>query len=454
MPSDQYSVPDVNALGSGGMVAPGAAAYGGFQRELMRRQQQDAEAVALKRQAQQDALDAEVKRAAIANHAAQIANVAENTRAQADARKEANKKLALQFATAGLTPNAPLTDEQAAPIAAIAPNMVGNTPMTAGVPTQFAEAPDAASAPEVPTSVAHTYKGTDADQTNEEHKKFAQRVVDGEFDSGNEALDSYNKARAKDFLMTGKETAIPAGVVVPKTATEKDATRYYNTRVAQATQKPVTPEETAFADAYEKQHPTEATKQKDAIIKLNVTSNNTEGRAVNARLEAAKTKLTTDLQAEDTKARDSIERIQRAKSVMADPNFLTNVLQTPEILQIVAGGMGSGLRMTTAELNNVQQAQTGIETLKGRLAKATGLGEQTTIGHELQAQMQKIVAQVEAAALRREKTRVDIEKRNATATDSGDVNDLRAEWWQKRDEEPSSAKPSAQDLIKKYGGKR
>jgi hypothetical protein len=424
----------------------GAAGYFAMQQELLRRYELQRQAQADARQKEVDALNQKVK-------LQELQNATDTAAALREERKAKTDEMGLKGATLGLSTGDTLTPEQKQAIIRFGgAGLVKSTPaMTGSVPDQFAQAPedtaDAAASGITQTPASDVYKGTADQQVLDQHRAYAKKIVDAleaKKANGDELtpLEQEQLYEGNAILMTGKSSTAPAGVVVPKTSQgEKDSTRYLNAKKDQLQNKPVSPDDAAFIKAYEAQHPTEAQKQTDRIVVVDRTNTNAEGRAVNARLDQRKSKFVEDLNEEDKKARDAVERAQRASSVMSNPSFLSDVLAAPEVLQIVAGGQGSGLRMTTAELQAVQNAQTKMESLLGQARKATGLGEQTQIGDALRNEMRRVISIVQDASQRRALLRQEALRKVQDAQDSGEVDDVRADYWAKRDETPKSDLP-------------
>lgn len=434
-----------------GYGSGGAAAFYGLQQELLRR-------AALARQSQQDELDRQLKLQEIDASKENVASSKVSREAAAAANTERANKLGLEQATLGLAPGDAVSgDTKRAVLKFGGAGLIKSTPaMTEGVPSDFALAPDAAAAPEVAQTVASdTYKGTADQQTLGAHRDYAKKVVDAlqaKKDNGGDLtpLEQEQLYEGNAILMTGKSATAPAGVIVPKAApAQKLADQYNELKKKQLMKQPLTADETASIGAYEAQHPTDAQKQTDRIIIVDRQQAGADKRAVNSRLGTASNKLISDLNADEQKGKDTLERANRAMNVMSDTNFLSDVLQAPEVLQIVAGGQGSGLRMTTAELNNIMDAQTKMQALLGQARKATGLGEQTRFGTELRAQMQKVVAQVQAIAKKSALYRQQALTKLNQAEDTADINDIRNDYWQSRDETAGAGLPAGVTVTKR-----
>lgn len=435
--ANMYDVGPVMQGGSGA-VNPGSAAFYGMQQELMRRQQQQAAAAEVERQRQ---LDVQAKAVQDEN----LAQQKELRAATAEQRTAAAKKLQQEELLSTMTPGVS-SPTQSAQLrrAGLGHLILGapGTPAVAAVPGVQADTnyegqaaiPEVAAVPEgAPTE---TFIGGPAQQEKAAHAKFAQEVLNGEHDSGNEGLDQWAKARAQEFLMTGKETGggPPAGIITPKAApAEKDAAKYLDIATRQARQQPVTADEAAWHNAYESQHPTEAQKQKSAVQRLNITVGATNERQDKSQLFSMKQKFRDDLKTEDAKLAPDLERVNRAKTVLNSPNFLSDALAAPEVLQIMAGGMGSGLRMTDAELNRVNGAQSKLDQLRGVVAKF-GIGTPVTIQAEMRKNMKELIDVVEKARMRHAKLLEETRGKISDADTPEQLDQMVSGFWGKRRE--------------------
>jgi hypothetical protein len=390
---------------------------------------------------------------------AELENAKTVAAANAEARRAAANKAVISNAETTMMPGSDIAPDQSAAIkAAGGGGLILGTPMTAGVPSQFAEAPDAqtAASGEVPQTTKETYKGTPEQQLLQQHKEYAQKVVDAltqKANNGEELSPVEQEAlfQGNSILMTGKSSTVPAGVVVPKGAGSETNTpekKFYALVAKKDTKQPLTAEEESYVTRYEAQHPDEMKKAKVAADAANAAADRTDARTAATQLFQTKQALRTALNTADAKLAPDLERVERARQVLNSPNFLTDVLAAPEVLQIMAGGMGSGLRMTTAELNNVNQAQTLLNQLKGKLAKATGLGDQVTIQAEMRDQMKKIISTVDVAKTRLANLTADTYRGIDSAQSQQDLDNIHANYIENRNAAVKGEAPT-----KPYGTK-
>jgi hypothetical protein len=388
--ADLISVdPTALTTNTGTIQSPGANAYFGLQQELIRRAALARQAQLDDEQRQRDALQAEATRENIATSKMQREATAQLKDAQTQKLQE-DQFLKTHGAGDQLAPE----DQQVA-VKLFGKGAVASKPaMTAGVPTEFAAAPDAASAPEVKqTPESATFAGTVEERKNAKVLGFAQEILDGAHDTGDEKTDELNHAWATQVLLSGKPGATLSGIT-GKSQAEKDSTRYFNTRAAQAQKKPVSPDDAAFADSYEKIHPTEATKQQERVLNINLTGALASGRQQAGFANAAQTTALKELDKEYEGL--NLGRLAKLADTLKSPGGINDVVATPELLSAMAGGNGAGLRMSQAELNMIQNARPLLDSLiiKGGNILGINQGGYAALSAEQRAQMQKLLLEV------------------------------------------------------------
>jgi hypothetical protein len=385
----------VNGYGS-----PGASALFGVQQELMRRAQLVEAArqrqVAEARQQAQDALNNERVQQEIAASKENVASNVELRKQNAEKAAEATREAQVKGITSLLKPGED-NSTAADAVAKIDPTRAAllfaktTTPGAAAVP-EGSQYEGQAEIPATPDVTKSTYKGTDEQQTAEEHKKFAQETLDGEHDTGNEAYDQYQKMQATQLLSSGKFGTIPAALVNgPKTATETDQRKYLDIATRMKTSpESVSPVEAAWAKSFESLHPTEATKQADAVQKIHITVDAADRRQNNTLTNAATQHEADAVQ----KKMDGLKLPQAANilETLKSPGGVNDVIAVPEFLSAMAGGIGRGLRMSQAELNMIQNARPGTESLEIKLKNlASGF---TALTPDQRAAMAKLIRSV------------------------------------------------------------
>lgn len=425
---------------------PDAANFYGLQKELLRRAAIGRQAQLDEQQRQKDALDAEVKRenlktSKVVRESQALKNAADTnelntkqfvqTHAPGDTLSPADQQVALRlFGQGGVNtepgrPAVTIQGQPAQPAVEAQPAVIGvpdETGAGGGSPAVAAQAAQPATndvmSPAMPDKT--TFAGSDAQRTDEEHKKMAKDILKGVYDTGNETLDQFHKAQALQFLSTGKEGAVPPGVITPKTQSEKDSTRYFNTRAAQAQHQPVSPADAAFADAYEKLHPTEATKQNDAVVRLNISGNLAAGRQEAGFANKAVEGDYNDLRSDYTKnVEPFLQRSVKALDALKSPGGVNDVVAIPEFLSAMAGGQGSGLRMTQSELSMIQHARPGTESVWIKLNNlANGYSALTPEQRQQMAELVKSVATHQIERGDRYAAAMDEMSKAESATDS------------------------------------
>lgn len=432
-----------------------SAGFYALQKELLRRSalaRQDEQDAAAR---QKDALAAEVARENIASLKTQ-----REGQAQLNAEK-AQTMAAVRFATSHGVGDALRTPaDQAEARQLFGPNAVTHTdevPGTVtpaqpavpaqdkviGVPDEMGVGAGHDAAPAIPATdeiltapkpASDTFAGTEAQQEKASAKEVAHGILNGDYDTGDEDSNAVLRGWALSTLMTGKATSIPAGILNPKSASEKDSTRYFNTRAAQKLGTATKPEDVAFADSYEKLHPTQATRQNDRITIQLKGQEFQKTQRTSRELFTVKNKFRNDIATESKELAKDLERVDRAENMLQRPNWVADAVAAPEVLQIVAGGMGTGLRMTDAELNRINAAQSKLDQFRGKLSKWVQLpGEdKVTIEAEMRKNMQDIIGVVARARNRHDALLQDTLLELEDATSEPEVDTLRSSFMGKR----------------------
>jgi hypothetical protein len=434
--SGMFSVDPQAGVGGNSYGDPGAAAWRGMQSEVLRRQQMQMAQDALVRQQQQDELDKQVKLET-------LAGLTETRKASAAKSAADALKLQQDELTKTLKPG----DTRPATIAALKfaqlPQLVNAVapPTDAAAPAppaSLAADPGAGVAPENPdTSEApltttpllpkETYTGTDAQQSEDERKQYAKDTLGHKYDTGDINVDRDNHLRALDYLMTGKESTRPAALLNgPKSAVEGTAADnlalekiYYDQRIA----KGETPNAAKLGARADLNH----LQGQEAAMRAQFTSGAADNRQDNSLTATAKQGVRSAISADFAKLLPDMERVQKAETVLNSPNWLNDVLAVPSVLQIMAGGMGSGLRMTSVEINNVNQAQSKLDQIRGDLSKY-GAGPPVSIQADMRKNMKTIIDTVKKARLRQSQDLQDTLEKVATADSPEAVDHIHAQW--------------------------
>lgn len=446
-------------------VSPQTTSYGavtglrGLQAELLRRaqfeeaqrlEQQRAEQLAFERQRlaaadkRQAELDAINKQVALENLASNV----ESRKSAAAAREAATQEREAKLMTAQMKPGAISTEQynraKANPLMAglVLAQPKVEMPVGAGLPAALG-GQDVA--PPTLSTQNEQYIGTPEQQETVKRQQFIDDFVAGKLDDQFGDADPQQLAAAKLVVRSsggaGLATALASLMKPPKTAAETKAQRDAELETILA--KPEaewTPEERAKVAGRRGLNKLTA---EPAATRQSITIEHSDDAAAKRYANQAKTSFRASIDRENASLLKDLERADRAKAMLKRENFVADAIAAPEVLQIVAGGMGSGLRMTDAELNRINQAQTMLEQLRGRAAKLPGaslLGiEGKTIQATMRKQMQDIIDMVEKARVRHHKLQEETLRKIGSADSPEDVDQIKSDYWERRREATSLA---------------
>lgn len=142
--------------------------------------------------------------------------------------------------------------------------------------------------------------------------------------------------------------------------------------------------------------------QEETYKKENVDPSVAENRA--ARLELAQSK---DLQTEKDKTggryqkslddiSSRLDRVAYTENMLKTPGSVPQAMAIPELLTAVLSGQGSGVRLTTGELNMIGKARGVVGDVQGWMGSLAGTG---ALGKEQREQMQGILADAKGRLL-------------------------------------------------------
>lgn len=137
----------------------------------------------------------------------------------------------------------------------------------------------------------------------------------------------------------------------------EDDAKYEAIIQKQKLKQPVTPEEKAFAEAYEK--------RKTLVPAANVTLN--APKVATARSDKSYEYNSKQLDGLATPIDQITGRMGRLIDTMNQKNPQADALVAPELLTVMAGGMGSGLRMNEAEIARIVGGRSAWENLKASI---------------------------------------------------------------------------------------
>jgi hypothetical protein len=142
----------------------------------------------------------------------------------------------------------------------------------------------------------------------------------------------------------------------PDTETE-EAQRYENIQTSLSMKKPVTPEDLAWSKAYEKRK----------TLAPALTAGAKAGEQGTARSDRSYQFHASQINGLRKPIEDRAERIARVEDTLAQGTPQADALIAPELLSVMAGGAGSGVRQNEAELARIVGGRTNWESLKAKV---------------------------------------------------------------------------------------
>ena len=283
-------------------------------------------------------------------------------------------------------------------------------------------------------SVAGTtqYLGDEKQQKEARELQQTRDILAGKYDAmfaDNPELGRYLKGQAMLDVM-GRTGQIPAGIIDPKDPAATKASRdaaiekiYFDEAKAQGMN-----DAKATIYAREKFNDLQA---KEATQRQQFSFTVGDERAERRYLEQAKRGFKNDVLRERAPVRQTYERADRTITSLDNKTAAEDAVAIPEFLSVEAGGMGSGLRMTQAEINTVQSAQTKIRQWHAQLS---GIGivpgmKQYLIGPQLRKDMRHAIQLIKDKAGRRMKVMEDSIGKLDRTKSPDDVYDLQSEYW-------------------------
>lgn len=180
------------------------------------------------------------------------------------------------------------------------------------------------------------------------------------------------------------------------------------------------------------------------------------------RLDKSYDTQTKRLDALEKPLAEQAERIGRLRATINQMSPAADALIAPELLTAIAGGIGSGLRMNEAEISRIVGGRTQWESLKSKLmAWQADSTQPFSVTPEQRLQMRSFIT---AIADRGQKRLSLLDDARSQLVDAPDVDThrrvvdavkkaLNAETLE-TGAASSDRKPTAEELIKKYGGGR
>jgi len=173
-----------------------------------------------------------------------------------------------------------------------------------------------------------------------------------------EAYDFYiqggmSPAEARKQVLKDAANAKPEK---PDTATEEDQ-RYENIQAALNQKKSVSTEDSAWAKAYEKRK----------TLGPALTAGAKAGEQGTQRSDRSYQFTSNRIDALRKPVEDRAERIARLSDTLSQGTPQADALVAPELLSVMAGGAGSGLRMNEAEIARIVGGRTNWESIKAKV---------------------------------------------------------------------------------------
>jgi hypothetical protein len=142
----------------------------------------------------------------------------------------------------------------------------------------------------------------------------------------------------------------------PDTETE-EAQRYENIQTGLSMKKPVSAEDLAWSKAYEKRK----------TLAPALTAGAKAGEQGTARSDRSYQFHASQINGLRKPVEDRAERIARVEDTLAQGTPQADALIAPELLSVMAGGAGSGVRQNEAELARIVGGRTNWESLKAKV---------------------------------------------------------------------------------------
>lgn len=137
-----------------------------------------------------------------------------------------------------------------------------------------------------------------------------------------------------------------------------------------------------------------------------------QGARTDARSDRSYTYHSTALDKIGGPIADSLQRVSRLNDTLAQGTPMADAVTAPELMVVMAGGAGSGVRITQGEINNVLGGQSKWEQAKAALAQwSTNPEEANRILAPMRGQMMKLVKVVHDKAVKKEAVIQDARQR-------------------------------------------
>ena len=220
----------------------------------------------------------------------------------------------------------------------------------------------------------------------------------------------------------------------PDTETE-EAQRYEKIRSAQSLKQQVTPEDQAWAQAYKERK----TLGPAASVALNAPKVRDE------RADKSFQYNNTALDKVATPIDQINQRMGRLNDTLAQNTPQADALVAPELLSVMSGGQGSGLRMNEAEISRIVGGRSNWESLKAAVNKwSLDPKEALSITPEQRQEIRALAKTVQDKLVAKEKIIDDARNQLIDADDPKEHRRIVADTKKKLDEIDSGNQPAAE----------
>jgi hypothetical protein len=226
---------------------------------------------------------------------------------------------------------------------------------------------------------------------------------------------------ASGQVLTPQEKAEYEGYKERKTLTAKEGgvteakldERFQELQTKINSKQPLTPAEQAEYQAY---------KQRKTLVPVATFNMNAPARS-DARSDRGYQQANTQLTNLRKPLADQAERLSRLVSSINQMTPQADALLAPELLTVMAGGQGSGLRMNEAEISRIVGGRSKFESLKAALNQwSLDPSKALSITSEQRQEMRALVREVAQRSSQRLK---DIDAANTALIDAPDVESQR-----------------------------
>ena len=300
-------------------------------------------------------------------------------------------------------------------------------------------------------SIAGTtqFLGDEKQQKEQRELRQTRDILAGKYDAmfaDNPELGRYVKGQAMLDMM-GRTGQIPAAIIDPKDPTVTKGRQ--DIEIQKILAKPEsewTPQEKATIDArraFNKLQGEQAKQRQEFSFTVG------DARADERYKEQSRSAFVSELGRERMTIQQGYGLVNRALSALEKDTAGADAVAVPAFISAMAGGFGSGLRMSDYEIRQVvDKAQTLWNKAASEMSRLGILPgqDQFIIGSTLRAQMKELIADAKKRAENRLGSITDTSRKLKEAKTSDDVYGLRTDYWEATSEaggESGIAAPTA-----------